>query len=504
MAWKLRARGALNTVSSGNVSPSDIGNENDLIVAFGSYRGNAAFTEPSGWTMVAQESGGNTQVNSTLSTGSTFLAYIKRGASAPSLTFTRSGGDVAQVNLCAYYNDSAGTPTYRAADGNTVTGTESTDVSTGTFSISNGDLVVGVASIPRTDSLPFGQDITEGFLALLDTATSTSDPSTSGFRLRHYQGTSTGADNTNVVFDAVASSSNTDVVSVINFLDGGEACFPSLCAATFYLSTSTDVSTSLTGHSIALSHGNESVTGAATVTLGGQIVSFGHGNETVSVIANVNVAVTGTLIGSSVGSVQTGNSVTTTISGTALSASLGNETVSASALVMPSGLLISSSTGSVTIAISRVWPITGQNLTTLLGGLSVTASGTVTFFVSGSAISAGIGNTAVSSDAATQVTPAVLSIISGYSSVSSGVIALLTGFIIESDVSGASVDVEVIDYLPEGGPGGELYDPSVMPVITAYEAGVAPGAELYTANQPPGSDGYTSTAQPSVSAYTPA
>jgi hypothetical protein len=76
----------------------------DLFVAMIAYRSNAAFTLPSGWSLVAtQQSSGNTSTLSGSSIGSGLMAYcIYDAASPPGYTFTRTGGNAAYGRLAVY------------------------------------------------------------------------------------------------------------------------------------------------------------------------------------------------------------------------------------------------------------------------------------------------------------------------------------------------------------------------------------------------------------------
>lgn len=85
-------------VASGNLTltePAGV-QEGDMLIAMISFRATTTFTLPAGWTIIStQANTGNTTVNSTASVVSHVAAYISRGATTPSLTFTRTGGDLA-------------------------------------------------------------------------------------------------------------------------------------------------------------------------------------------------------------------------------------------------------------------------------------------------------------------------------------------------------------------------------------------------------------------------
>jgi hypothetical protein len=76
----------------------------DLFVAMIAYRSNAAFSLPSGWSLVAtQQSSGNTLTVTSTSIGSGLMAYcVYDAASPPGYTFTRTAGNVAYGRLAVY------------------------------------------------------------------------------------------------------------------------------------------------------------------------------------------------------------------------------------------------------------------------------------------------------------------------------------------------------------------------------------------------------------------
>lgn len=74
----------------------------DLLIANIAYRDSVPFTVPAGWSLVAQESQGNTSATNTTAIASGIMAYIVRGEENPDLTFTRTGGSVAQGRVQAF------------------------------------------------------------------------------------------------------------------------------------------------------------------------------------------------------------------------------------------------------------------------------------------------------------------------------------------------------------------------------------------------------------------
>lgn len=104
--WSRVANSTDVIVSSGNITLSlPAGTQaGDLLVAGVSYRDNKPFSAPVGtsWVIAEQASNGNTSIFSNI--GSGFVAWMIRGASAPSTTFTRTGGNVA-IGVIEAYRD---------------------------------------------------------------------------------------------------------------------------------------------------------------------------------------------------------------------------------------------------------------------------------------------------------------------------------------------------------------------------------------------------------------
>jgi hypothetical protein len=105
MALTFVAISDATVVASGDITLSEPAGvqEGDLLVACIAFRASVAFTLPAGWSLVAtQQSVGNTSTTLSSSVASGLMAYMVRGASAPSLTLTRTGGDVALGRLAAF------------------------------------------------------------------------------------------------------------------------------------------------------------------------------------------------------------------------------------------------------------------------------------------------------------------------------------------------------------------------------------------------------------------
>jgi len=121
MALSFRAVSAVTQVLSGDITlvePTGAAT-GDLLVAVIAYRSNAAFALPAGWTSVAEENQGDIQ---TVAAGisSIKVAYMVRGATAPSYLFTRTGGDVARGSVAAYQPTLGGVPTLDSVSSTTM------------------------------------------------------------------------------------------------------------------------------------------------------------------------------------------------------------------------------------------------------------------------------------------------------------------------------------------------------------------------------------------------
>ena len=103
MSWSIVALGASAQATAGNLTLNEPTGaaQNDLLVACIAYRASAIFTLPAGWVTAApQQNSGDTDATSGIASG--LMAYIVRGGSAPSYSFTRTVGDIAKGRVIAY------------------------------------------------------------------------------------------------------------------------------------------------------------------------------------------------------------------------------------------------------------------------------------------------------------------------------------------------------------------------------------------------------------------
>lgn len=207
-SWEYIANGAFASSTSGNVTPTEPTGaaQGDLLVCVIAYRDTAAFTAPAGWTIVQQQSSGNTDVDVTTSIASGLIAYIVRGASAPSYTFTRTGGDIAIARVMAY-RPVGGTITFDESNSATL-GTAGTTVSMTGFTTNDADslIVVGACGASNSNATAFdaATDPTTGSGAGNTTTTGTITAGT--WRRRNATGSTNGADTNLSIADAVRAT----------------------------------------------------------------------------------------------------------------------------------------------------------------------------------------------------------------------------------------------------------------------------------------------------------
>jgi len=139
-------------VASGNLTLVSTGGNfavDDIVFACIAYRSNAAFTLPAGWTLVAQESTGNTSTTASTAIASGCMAWIKWTSPAPSLAFTRTAGDVAQGVLVGYRGQK-GTGPIDVVSSATL-GANSVTAATGTITTANNNELI-VAMVAGADN----------------------------------------------------------------------------------------------------------------------------------------------------------------------------------------------------------------------------------------------------------------------------------------------------------------------------------------------------------------
>lgn len=230
-AWTLVGIGGATNVTSGNLSPAlpTGGQKGDLYVAVIAFRSNVAFTGPSGWTIHAQESGGNTSTTTNTAIGSGLIASIIRGDSAPANTFTRTLGDVALGRILIYRANN-GNPTFMAASSSTAAA-NATALSTAALDVTSKDtlIVAGFCGADNTTVSAF--DATDPSVASAATDTTT-QPTANTWYERADSNTQQGADTTLGIADGIkaATGSTGNIICT-----AGNSSRHVMVAAAFYV-----------------------------------------------------------------------------------------------------------------------------------------------------------------------------------------------------------------------------------------------------------------------------
>jgi hypothetical protein len=172
--------------------------EGDLMVACIAARGNASFTLPTGWTLVAQHTSGDTTVGDGIASG--LMAYIIRGASAPDLVFTRTGGDVAYGRIEAYSSPAASSP-FDTHSATTLAATSTTAGTPGLTTAEDGELLVAMLAQGRLTSATNMAAATDP--TVVSGADAVSGPMMGTWLERVDVNSSSGADLALAVFDSV-------------------------------------------------------------------------------------------------------------------------------------------------------------------------------------------------------------------------------------------------------------------------------------------------------------
>jgi hypothetical protein len=205
MAWGVPKIGASaeTTVAGGNLTlaePSGIA-QGDLMVCCIAYRSNAAFTVPGDWDLVAtQQSSGDTDATDGIASG--VMMWCVRGSSAPTLTFNRTGGDVALGRIIAYSGVQRTSP-YDTGSANTLA-VSSVTATTGTFSTALANELIVAMAVAGDEP-----DTSSAFDAATDPTTpsgatdTTTAPTVGTWIERADSSTGTGADTALAIADAI-------------------------------------------------------------------------------------------------------------------------------------------------------------------------------------------------------------------------------------------------------------------------------------------------------------
>lgn len=280
MAWGVPKIGATAIVASGNMTglgePVSAAS-GDLMICCIAYRGNAAFTAPGEWSLVAtQQSSGDTDATNGIASGG--MWWCVRGGSSPSFSFTRTGGDVAIAHCIAYTGGHASAP-YDTGSANTL-GSASTTVTTGTISTAEaGELIVAMTSAGDTlnasafDAATNPTTVSSG----IDTSTA---PTNGTWFQRINTTTGTGADNGIGIADAVRATAG--ATGTIQATISGSARHVMIAGA-FKLASSNPILTaastsySFTGNAATLKRGLKLIADATSYAFTGNAATLRKG-----------------------------------------------------------------------------------------------------------------------------------------------------------------------------------------------------------------------------------
>jgi hypothetical protein len=198
-------------VASGNLTLVTTGvtiQTGDLVIACIAARGNAAFAAPdASWSIVEQQTSGNTNTDPTTSIASGVMMVCESWpASAPSLVFTRTAGDVARGVLMVYKGQkSSGALNVHSS---ATAGSNSVTAATGTITTTTEEELL-VAMVAGSDAMTVSD-----FRAVTDptSGSGATDTLDSGneqvWTERHDSFTVTGADTSIAVADATKTAAS--------------------------------------------------------------------------------------------------------------------------------------------------------------------------------------------------------------------------------------------------------------------------------------------------------
>lgn len=206
MAWSIVAVGGASIQASGDLTPGlpTGATTGDLLVACIAYRSTEPFTLPANWLLIdTQQSLGDLDATGGIASG--LMAYIVHGASPPSRTFTRTGGDVGFGVIVAYRGGNTSTP-YDTGLAATLGAVGEPALAAISTAEANELLVAFIAHGDNTSTTQM--NATDPGTESGETNTTTA-PTVGTWIERYDGGSNTGADTTNSIFDAVKAGSGT-------------------------------------------------------------------------------------------------------------------------------------------------------------------------------------------------------------------------------------------------------------------------------------------------------
>jgi hypothetical protein len=229
VAWGVPKIGALATpVASGDLTlaePAGIAS-GDLMLACFAIRSNVGFTLPGDWNLVDQELTGDTDATNGIASAQMF--WTVRGGSAPTLTFSRTGGNLGMGRIIAYTGGHASTP-FDVSDSATADVTSTVTSGAGLTTAEAGELLVAITSAGDNFLCSNFVASTDPNLAsgVIDTTTAPGNGTGGASRwIKRADDTSgTGADGGLSVHDAVKASAGGTSTLTASFGTGARSAF---------------------------------------------------------------------------------------------------------------------------------------------------------------------------------------------------------------------------------------------------------------------------------------
>lgn len=389
--WALLALGTVATVASGNISPvppvtTAAGTvtlaAGDLFVAAIGFRSNVAFAAPAGWTIHEQQANGNVSTTTNASIGSGLLASIKRGSANPANTFTRTGGDVARGQILVYRAVDFDDWSFHASSSATLAA-NATVVTTASLTTGS-DLSLIVAAMGGADNVTVTAfDAATDPTVASGTLNTTSYPALGSWTERIDGNTTTGADTTLAVADAVrALAGSTGTIQCTASLSSRHV----LAAATFKVED-------------AVSR----TAGVGVITLAGQAAEFTSGGGgtphtatpgagALSLAGQTPAAAAASSMSPGAGALTLAGQAPTVAAGTSFSATPGNGSLTLDGFAPSVATAVGATPGSGTISLAGQAPAatTAANVTPGSGALTV--AGFAPVVAAGTSFSATPGN----------------------------------------------------------------------------------------------------------------
>lgn len=173
----------------------------DLFVLALAGRGTVYPTIPSGWTLVASVGGGNTSTTANSGIANAQMAYHVRAGSAPTLVFSRAGGDVYGGLIACYRNARGGAVFDVAAVQQLAVHSTTATVSAGITTVEDKELIVAMVAGGDNVAVSSAHAITNPKSG--SGALSTTDPTSFQWLERRDQTSTVGADTGVSILDAL-------------------------------------------------------------------------------------------------------------------------------------------------------------------------------------------------------------------------------------------------------------------------------------------------------------